>query len=85
MRKIVENNKYAETNNISFRMGVNLLADLDDSEFIKTYGGYVPLRNQSLVKSNKISQREMLRIARLSRPPSRSNHILRFLKRNRIF
>lgn len=71
LRKILDHNKYAEANNISFRMGVNRFTDIEDSEFKATHSGYIPLRN--LTSNLMLPNSSLLRIARFSTPKSKSN------------
>lgn len=87
MQKIKEYNKYAESRNISFRMGVNFFTDLDDSEFASRFGGYIPIRNHTFVKKDRIIDKEMLKVGRQISPevksknPKKSNIFIFIFKR----
>lgn len=71
VQRIIENNRHAEANNMSFRMALNSFADIDDNEF---RSGYIPLRNMTMLR-HKASRSEVLSMARMSSsaPKSKSN------------
>jgi hypothetical protein len=60
VRKIDEYNKWAEENGHESRMGITDFTDLDYSEFIRSYTGFVP----SLSLSNDIVNISFLNTAK---------------------
>ena len=47
MKKIDEYNKWAESNGIDSRLGVNEFTDMDPTEFKRSHTGYKPFTNWS--------------------------------------